>query len=221
MLAVLGVIGIAMAIVVVAGIDDEGDTSGPGRESGAAGAADEVDDVGGCTLVDPERMTLEVTNNSSRQSTYIIDVNFLDDDDGARVGDETFFVNFVRPDERVREEHFVFDSAGGDTCEIAEVQRFAAETADDLAEVTCVITGVDPLGDIATAYTATNGSSELSDYVITSSLVRDGERIGTSHAVIENVRPGQQAPGDGFSIAAGPADGVVCEPVHVQRTSSE
>ena len=181
---------------------------------------DEIDDIAPCQWVDAETIVLDVTNNSSKQSTYVIDVNFLDAD-GNRVGDEPFFVNYVRPGERAVEESFVFDSAGGVDCEIAEVERFAAESADDVGEVTCETAGVDFADDIATTFVATNGSSELSDYFATGALIRDGIRIGTAFASIDNVRPGESAPGDGFSLVDGPDTGVTCEVVDVQRLSSE
>ena len=183
------------------------------------GAADEIDDVAPCTLIDSETVLLDVTNNSSEQSSYIIDVNYLDET-GQRVGDEPFFVNYVRPGERALEPTFVFDTGGGSACEIAEVDRISAESTGNLAEVTCEVTGVDFGEDIATALTVTNSSSELSDYFVTGTLVRDGVRVGTVSGFIENVQPGASAPGEGFSTVDGPAEGVTCEVVNVDRTSS-
>jgi len=200
--------------------DDAATDRTPGATSDAAGAADEVDDVGPCVKPDDETITLEVVNNSSKQSSYIIDVNFLDDS-GRRVGDESFFVSYVRPGESTREDLFVFDDSGGASCRVAEVQRLAAESPDDLAEVTCETAGVDPLDDISSVFTATNGSSTISDYLITAAFTRDGVRIGTSFAVIENVPPGQSAPGEGFSTVDGPDLEVTCEVVYVERTASE
>lgn len=60
------------------GAAQDADQSDTAAASGAAGDADEVDDVGPCTLVDSETIRLDVTNNSSEQSSYMIDVNFLD-----------------------------------------------------------------------------------------------------------------------------------------------
>ena len=191
-----------------AGGEDESASSEASGESG------EVSDVGPCTMVDAETVLLDVTNNSSEQSSYIIDVNYLDEN-GERVGDESFFINYIRPGEHALEESFALSTAGGATCEVAEVERFSAESPDDVAEVTCEVTGVDVLDDISTALTATNSSSELSDYLITAALVRDGTRIGTVTAVIENIDAGESAPGEGFSTVNGPADGVTCEVVYV------
>ncbi len=90
-----------------------------------------------------------------------------------------------------------------------------------MGEVTCETNGVDFADDIASVFTATNGSSETSDYFVTAAFVRDGIRIGTAFGSIENVRPGESAPGDGFSTVDGPDDGVTCDVVDVSRTSSE
>lgn len=198
------------------------DTDAGNPEPGAApaGESDEIDDVGPCEFVDAETIVLDITNDSSEQSSYLIDVNFLDDG-GQRLGDETFFVNYLRAGERTTEPQFVLDSSGGVACEVAEVDRFASVSDGDVGEVTCEITGLDFLDDIETAFTASNGSSELSDYFVTAALVRDGVRVGTSFGSIENVKPGESAPGDGFSTTDGPVDGVSCEIVNVLRTSSE
>jgi hypothetical protein len=172
-------------------------------------------------MPDRENVLLDVTNDSSEQSSYIIDVNYLDAA-GQRVADEPFFVNYVRAGERAQEETAAFSATRRTaSCEIAEVERISAPSTDDTSEVTCEVTGVDFIRDLTTAITATNNSSDVSDYLITAALVRDDIRIGTVDAVVENVRPGQSAPGDGFTTADGPARGVTCEPVYVVRTSSE
>jgi hypothetical protein len=114
-----------------------------------------------------------------------------------------------------------FNAADAASCELAEVDRFAAESPDDFSEVTCEVTGLDVLGDIDTTLTATNGSTGLSDYFISASPMREGVRIGTVDASIENVEAGGSAPGEGLSLTDGPAEGVTCEVVHVERTASE
>ncbi|MGI9601204.1 MAG: hypothetical protein ACR2QE_04935 [Acidimicrobiales bacterium] len=226
----VAVLGFAIAVLAVALVaandaDDESPTVGAtalmqDQSSEASGESDEVDDVGPCIMVDEDTITLEVANNSSKQSTYIIDVNFLDAA-GQRVGDESFFVNHLRSGVRAVEDRYVFDSAGGTDCEIAEVDRFAAESPDDVTEVSCEITGVDAFGDIEVSLRAENGSSRVSDYFINAGLMRGEVRIGSIIGSIENVRPGESAPGDGFSTVDGPADGVRCETIHVQRTASD
>lgn len=187
--------------------------------TGAAGDADEVDDVTACALVDSQTVSIDLTNDSSDTSSYAIDINYLDAA-GQRIADETFYVNHVRTNEHAIARSYAFAAKDAASCEIAEVERISAASPDDLAEVACAITGVDVLGDIQTRFTATNGSSGLSDYLISASLVRDGVRIGTADAAIENVAPGASAPGDGFTTVDGPAEGVTCEPVYVQRMAS-
>lgn len=230
LLVVIGVVGVAIALGIDAGsdgatstTDDEAQAEGRSpsdTDASVTGDDDEVDDVEPCEWVDEQTIVFDITNNSSESSSYVIDVNFLDAA-GTRVGDEPFFVNYVRPGERTVEAAFVFDSSGGVDCEIAEVERYADPSPDDIEEVSCSTAGVDFADDVATTFMATNGSSEVSDYFVTAALVKDGLRIGTAFASIENVRPGQSAPGDGFSVVDGPDDGVSCEVVHVSRTSSE
>jgi hypothetical protein len=216
--------------VSVASIDDEDERGEPSESDGSTDTATpndpvvpapegEIVDAESCVVVGEDTIRLEVTNNSSKQSSYFIDVNFLDAA-GERVGDQTAYINYLRPGEHASEDQYVGETAGGTECEIAEVERYASESPDDLDEVTCDVTGVDFVEDVATVLTATNGSSKLSDYVIEAALVRDGIRIGTASAFIENVKPGESAPSDGFSTADGPAAGVTCEPVHVDRSDS-
>jgi hypothetical protein len=184
------------------------------------GQPDEVDDVGPCEFIDAETVQFDITNNSSKQSSYIIDVNFLDAG-GQRLGDEPFFINHLRPGERAVERKFVFESNSGVACEIAEVERYASRTVDDVSEVTCEVDGVDFANDLTARFVATNDSDEISDYLIDAAFIRDGIRIGTSFGSIDNVRPGESAPGDGFSFAKGPDTGVTCEVVHVERLASK
>lgn len=184
------------------------------------GDANEVADVGSCSLVDDDTLTVEVTNNSSKMSSYAIDINYLDAT-GQRIGDETFFINHLRPGEKSLEPSHAFGASDAASCEVAEVERIAAESPDDPSEVTCEVTGVDVIGDLAVTLRATNSSSKVSDYLVAASLLRDGVRIGTVDATIDNVRPGESAPTEGFTTTDGPADGVSCEVVHVDRLASE
>ena len=185
----------------------------------APAAGSEAEDVGPCEIVDENTVKVDVTNNSSKQSSYFIDVNYLNDA-GERIADDTFFVNYVRPGERAVENSFAVVEAGAASCQVAEVERFAAESADDIGEATCEVTGLDFIDDIETELVVSNGSSGLSDYFIDFALVRDGVRVGTGFASIENVQPGQSAPGDGFTSTDGPVEGTTCDVVHVQRIAS-
>lgn len=241
-LGALGLLVVAALVIVVAvgssdpaddavstarDVDDSGSGVDPGSGDAivddpmpdVGGESDEIDDVAPCEYVDAETIRIDVTNDSSEQSNYIIDVNFLDAD-GQRVGDEPFFVNHLRPGERAVERKFVFDSGGGVSCEIVDVERFASRTVDDLSDASCEVDGVDFADDLKARFVATNNSSEVSDYLIEAAFIRDGIRIGTSFGSIDNVRPGQSAPGDGFSFVPGPDTGVTCQVIHVERLAS-
>ena len=231
-LAIVGVIGLlgaiaAVALVFVAADAVEEAVSEAELESREAGDAsnpiaaggDEAKDVAGCSIVDEFTVAFDLTNNSSEQSSYIIDANYLNAT-GERIGDGPFFINHVRAGERATEDSFGSVPDGAETCEVAEVERFAAGSPDDVSEVTCETKGEDFVGDVATELVATNNSSGLSDYLISFSLMRDGVRVGSGFATIDNVRSGQSAPTEGFSSLDGPADGVLCEVVHVERVQS-
>lgn len=198
--------------------DEPDDEPEPEPEEEPEPDLSEADDIESCTFIDSETLDIAGTNNSSKQSSYFVEVVFTGG--GTRTGDETFFVNYIRPGERFVERAFVFEGDGADACEVASVERVSDESPNDVSEVTCEITGEDVLGDIAGTLTATNGSSESSDYSISVSLVRDGVRIGVGNALTENVRPGESAPTDLFTTVDGPADGVTCDVVHVQRTAA-
>ncbi len=199
--------------------DEPSDAGSSSDQADGPAGGDEANDLGPCGVIDADTIELDVINNSSKQSSYIIDVNFLNDA-GERVSDESFFVNDVRPGEHAIEESFAFSLDGAAQCEIAEVERIASESPDDVSEVTCTITGLDFADDVTTDLVATNGSSGLSDYSINFAVLRDGFRTGTGFATIENVRAGESAPGQGFSFASGPAEGATCEVVSVTRTAS-
>lgn len=182
-------------------------------------AGDEALDVSSCAIVDEFTVSFDVTNNSSKQSSYIIDANYLDEA-GTRIGDEPFFMNYIRPGERAVEGSFGSVPENAASCEVAEVERFAAESTGDLSEVTCEVVGLDFADDIDTELIATNGSSGLSDYVINFAVIRDGLRVGSGFGSIENVKAGESAPSQGFSTVDGPTDGVTCEVVEVTRVAS-
>lgn len=212
-----GTTGAPAAAVVATGVPPEEQAAA--AEPAAAGDSDEVDDVAPCALVNAETVTLDITNDSADMSNYIVDVNYLDGA-GQRVADETFFVDHVRPNERAIDTTYASAASGAASCVIAEVDRMSGASPDDTTEVTCEMAGVDPIGDLAVTLTATNGSSGISDYLIAGAFMRDGVRIGTVDAVIENVPPGQSAPGTGLTTTDGPADGVTCDVVYVERTAS-
>ncbi len=190
----------------------------------SAAAPDEAADFVGCTrLADDlfDYFALEVVNQSSKTSTYWLDVVFYDSS-GARVADSSLnLISHVRPNERAIETSIASFDAEWETCDMLDLDRFAAESdPSEMAEVTCEITGEDFVGDVEATATATNSSSEDSDYDITVAFVNsDQVRIGTSSAYITRVRPGETAPSDIFTTSEY-ADDLVCEVVGVERTAS-
>lgn len=198
--------------------EDASGTENPESEGEAEQATSEADDITGCTVINQDNIELTGTNNSSMQSSYFLNVVFRSG--GERVSDESFFINYVRPGESFAQQSFGFDIGEADSCEVVDVERSSAESPDDVSEVTCEITGTDAVGDIEGRLVATNGSSGDSDYSITAALVRDGVRIGTGQGSTSNVPPGESAPTDMLTTVDGPAEGVTCDVVHVQRTAS-
>ena len=162
-------------------------------------------------------VTLAVTNNSSKQSQFTIDVNLLDAS-GERVDDDTIYISNLRPGETSIEKHTIFSNAEGiESAEIAKVDRRAEESPDDISEVTVEVTGVDFVGDIEVKFVATNSSSRTSDYSVEAALINaDGIRIGTASGSISNVPPGESAPDDGYSTAEW-VDGVTAEVISVRQ----
>jgi hypothetical protein len=110
---------------------DEGASTGSNdpvsstEDAEASGAADEIDDVRSCSWVGDE-VAIELVNNSSKTSNYIITTAYLDEA-GNRVADETHFVNGVRPGEQVQERNTAFEDAAPG-CEVIDVERFAGES---------------------------------------------------------------------------------------------
>ncbi|MGB3735854.1 MAG: hypothetical protein WA964_12900 [Ilumatobacter sp.] len=176
-------------------------------------------DVSTCSFVDDFTLAFDLTNSGSKQSSYIIDVVYRDDA-GQQIGDEPFFVNYIRPGERTLEG--VIGSVPDDAamCEIVAVERIAAESPDDTAEATCAVTGLDPAGDISTELVVMNGSGDVADYLIDFALIRDGTRVGSGFASLDDVQPGESAPSEGSSSTNGPVEGVTCEVVHLSRIAS-
>lgn len=180
---------------------------------------DEADDYVSCAFAGEDEVTIEVVNQSPKTSTYWLTVGFFEG--GERLGDEVAFINSLRPGERSIEEHFMFDRLGSE-CEVIEVERFASESDEgEMAEVSaCEVGGADVLGDITASLSATNGTPGASDYAIDVAFVDEtGTRVGHGSAFIEAVRPGETAPSDVLTTLDA-RDGLVCEVVSVDRTTS-
>lgn len=184
------------------------------KEQDAAG------DVVGCTRVDEETIELEVVNHSSETSSYWLTVGYFDDA-GRRLADGSEFIDNLRPGERAIESTYVFETEGT-VCEVIDVDRFASESdAEEMAEISaCEITGTDVFGDVEASVSATNSTSESSDYSIEVAFVDDeGVRRGTGSAFVEVVRPGETAPTDLFTTVDH-SPGYRCEVVGVDRMPS-
>jgi len=188
-------------------------TPRPSNDSAPAGAPA---DVGSCRVSGENSVVVEVANGSTEQTSFHIEVNFLNSA-GDPVGTERVFVNFLRPGETSREEHFVADADGGTACAIGTVDRYPAASQFDVTEATCEIAGLDVAGNIETRHIATNGSSAPSDYLITAAVVREGIRVGLSTAAVEGVELGMSVSETSLSSAAGPAEGATCETVHIEK----
>ena len=189
---------------------------GSDDELAASGDADEIDDVRSCSWIGDE-VLIELVNNSSKTSNYIITTAYLDDA-GNRVSDEVHLLNSVRTDEQVRESLFAIEEPTPG-CEVIDVERFAgASDPDELAEVGPCELGPPDFADDATAtLTATNSSSKISDHLIDVAFLDDASvRIGHGTAIINSVRPSESAPGDvtSFSNAASVTS---CEVVSLTR----
>ena len=201
-------------------LEDEGD---PGESSSQPlfGPGDGLDDVVSCERTDPQTIVLEVVNNSSDTSSYVITVGFFDNA-GNRLADEPMFLNYLRPGERAIEEQFTFDEQGT-VCEVLAVDRFAAGSGvADLAQASACEIGADPdaLGSIEASLSVTNDSSETSDFAVDVVFVDpDGIRRGSGATYIQAVRSGETAPGEIFTILDHDA-GYSCDIVSVTRLAS-
>ena len=199
--------------------DTSEDSDNAGSESSNdSPGGDEIDDIVGCTRIDEDHVEVELVNNSSKTSTYLMTVAFLDGS-GTRLADEFGSISHLRAGERAIEKIFTFESVG-EVCEVIDVDRTASESdPDELAEVSdCAVNGEDGLGDASASVQAINGSSKNSDYQVSVAFIdAEGVRRGTGFSLIEVVRAGESAPGDIFSTVDF-VDGMTCEIVHVDRT---
>lgn len=112
--------------------DDATTTAG---SDGAAdpGESDEVDDVviTACAKDDTlgfAEATVEVTNNSSKASSYMIEIAFESEDGSTQVGTGSAFVTGLAAGQKKVEEVTSFDEPGDQpfTCKVSSVERLAA-----------------------------------------------------------------------------------------------
>ncbi len=201
--------------------ENDADTTADSAPQDDASGGEEIDDVVSCDRKDAETIVLELVNNSPKTSSYILTIGFFDEA-GTRLADESTFVNYLRPGERMIEEQFMFEEQGT-SCEVLDAERFAAESIEsELAEVSACEIGDSPdvLGSIQASVSATNATPETSDYSIDVAFVdADGVRRGIGSAYVESVRSGETAPTDIFTVLDY-AEGYSCEVVAVTRNAS-
>jgi flagellar basal body-associated protein FliL len=209
------------------GIEQAGETVSPAETIDTTTAETDLEVVGGdealdagvCTRLDSETMTIAVTNNSPKTSSYFLTVGYFDA--GQRVADSTELLNHLRPGEQSLETFILFDVPAGD-CEVIEVERFASESAPgEMAELSpCEVADANVLGHMTATVTATNGTPETSNYSVEVAFVNsEGVRVGNGFAFIEAVRAGESAPSEIFSVLD-EQPGLTCDVVAVIRNAS-
>jgi len=132
--AALSVIGIVGCVAVLDEAGEQADEAiNDASEPGVDGEADEIDDVeivrcetGEFGFMDA---TLDVTNNSSGASDYVIDVVFENRAGSRQFGTAVAIVNSLAPDQTTTVEAGSLEEApagGNFTCTITGVSRFAS-----------------------------------------------------------------------------------------------
>ena len=216
--------GLLIVLGIVAALVRSGDDGVPipGGDSvlGEANPLDGSGDISSCVLVDSGSMQLDVTNTSSERSSYMVEVDVLDPN-GTRIGDETVFINHLRPGERSIEDSPIFDTTGGQTCVIARVVRLQSPPSDDLTGVDCLLVEEDPAGTVSVRLTVSNRAPMMASFTVAVALVRDGVRVGTTIASIQDVGPDESGSFVTGITVSDPAASLACEVAYVERLASE
>jgi hypothetical protein len=177
-------------------------------------------DIKGCIRVDDDTIEVDLTNSSKKTTSYFLTVAYLDGS-GQRLADSLEFVNFLRPGQHAVEQLYVFETQGT-RCEVIDVERVDDESDQShLAEVSaCEVKGPDTIGGLVATVSATNSTSEKSDYDVTVAILDGaGIRRSTGFTYIETVRPGETAPVEVFA-SVDHQPGYTCEVVGVIRSAS-
>lgn len=109
-----------------------GETTAPAGDNGDAGEADEVDDVVITACAEGDfgyaSATIEVTNNSSEASNYLIEIAFESADGSTQIGTGYASVNSLAPGQKTTQEAGGLDEVSGQefTCRVSSVERYAA-----------------------------------------------------------------------------------------------
>ena len=163
-------------------------------------------------------VTVTVTNNSSKRSGYLIDIS-VESPDGATQYDTTIVtVSNLEPGQSTNSDSIpITKEIPADAVPVVKsVSRLASSggigSQDASADVTNPVLGAtDALGFRAVTVTATNNSSERSNYLIEVSIESpDGAtQYDTTIVAVSNLEPGQTANSDALPITKEvPADAV-------------
>lgn len=128
-LILVAIIGVSVA---AGGGDDDSRTSTSSEtDDGITGAASEADDV---TITKCEKsqfganVALEVVNDSSKRSSYVVSLT-IEDQDGTKIGEGSDFINNVEPGQKAVSEPLA--TYTGDpasiTCRLTDVDRTASD----------------------------------------------------------------------------------------------
>lgn len=207
------------------GPDDEAGTPAPSGQTTVAPSDDvaEVDpsgssDVGACR-VDGDSVSVEISNSSAKQSTFWITLALVGSS-GEPVEDQTIVAQFLPSGALANYGQAIFTDDDVVSCEVTDVERFAAPSQGLEHDGECVVTGVDSFDDLTADVVLTSGAEETLNTSVSVVFLRDGVQFGSTSVSIAGVAPGETAPGRLISSIDGPADGVECRVVSVDGFSN-
>ncbi|MFV0526539.1 MAG: hypothetical protein ACK5RL_18800 [Acidimicrobiales bacterium] len=169
-----------------------------------------------CTRdAEAETYTLDFTNTTDQTMDYRMTIVYRDDA-GARVGDETDYLNGVKPGQVVSEHNTTFEEPGT-TCEVADAEGSVSDPARiaNLGDVTCTIVGEDFVGDVNAEIQITNSGASAKDFSVDIAILdANGVRLGTGFGGASAVAPGETAPST--TLSSVPYDPTyTCEPIGI------
>lgn len=172
-----------------------------------------------CARVDDQTLTIDMTNVSEETASYLMTV-FYTDDAGNRVGDDTAYISSLRPGEQTLEAVYVFSDAGTG-CEVIDVERYARNGTDGLADISaCTVRAPADSTFLEADIGVTNSGATDSDYTVEVALIDpDGVRHGWGTAYVEQAPVGETVAGEIFTTV--PFDETYqCQVVAVTRLES-
>lgn len=189
-----------------------------GADAGAD-ASPALAGINSCTRIDDQTLAIDMTNVSDETASYLMTVIYTDDA-GVRVGDDTAYISSLRPDERTLEAVYVFSDAGTG-CEVIDMERYARNGTDGLADIsTCTVRAPEEASFLEADIAVTNSGAATSDYTVEVALVDpDGVRKGWGTAYVEKAPVGEAVAGEIYTTV--PYDETYqCEVVAVTRLES-